>query len=83
MIGLERGFNMANKGRHVRFYGNRNKIVRIRNEQAIWAVQAVANRLGITYQEAFEFWINHLEKRNCFDWDKLCIVIDEFRANKK
>lgn len=74
---------MSLKGRHVRFYGNRNKIVRIRNEQAIWAVQAVANRLGVTYQEAFEFWINHLEEKGAFNWESLSVAVDQFRLALK
>lgn len=68
------------RGKHVRKYGNRNKIVRVRNEQALWMVQKLANNLNMTYQEAFELLCDWLEKRHAFDWEALVTLIDDWRA---
>lgn len=70
-------------GKHIRFYGNRNKIIRVRNEQAVWMIQALANRLEITYQEASEVLFNELENRGAFDWEHLASVVDRFRTTSK
>lgn len=67
----------------MRFYGNRNKIIRVRNEVAIWYIQGIANRLGITYQEASEAVFDDLEKRGCFDWEAHASLIDRLRIAPK
>jgi hypothetical protein len=50
---------MPNTGKFVRKYGNRNKIVRVRNEYFDSVVYLVASRLGWTYQQAFEAVVNY------------------------
>lgn len=72
---------MSNRtGKFVRKYGNRNKIVRVRNEQAMWMVQKLANNLKVTYQEAFEIWCDWLEARNAYSWEALSTLIDNYRS---
>jgi len=66
-----------------RFYGNRNKIVRVRNEQAEWMITAISNRLNITYQEAFEHFLDDLEARHAYTWEHLAVLVDKIKASKK
>lgn len=72
---------MANRSKQ-RFYGNRNKIVRVRNEQAEWMIQLISNRLGINYQAAFELLMDDLEARSAYTWAHVSEVIDKARAAK-
>lgn len=69
-------------GKHIRFYGNRNKIVRVRNEQAEWMITALANRLNLTWQEAFELLMNEIEARGAFTWEHLGEAVDKFRQQE-
>jgi len=58
-----------------RFYGNRNKIVRVRNEQAQWMLQRLSNQLDVTYQGAFELLLDDLEARGSYTWEHLAELI--------
>lgn len=71
---------MAQVGKHIRRFGNRNRIIRVRNEQAMWMIQSLANKLNLTYQEASEILFDEIESRGAFTWEHLSETVDKFRT---
>lgn len=71
---------LKTQGKHVRKYGNRNKIVRVRNEYFNAVVYLVAGRLNCTYQEAFEAVCNHLTSKQAFGLNVVDAVLKDNAA---
>lgn len=64
-----------------RLYGNRNKIVRVRNENFQAMVTMVSFRLNCSYQEAFEYVCNYLTSKEAFGVGMAEKVVDLFRLS--
>lgn len=53
------------RGQHVRWLGNLNKIVRVRNFELECQISNIETALGVTYQQAFELVIDALCQHRC------------------
>lgn len=69
----------ASKGQHVRKYGNRNKIVRVRSIGFDAVVSMVASRLNCTYQEAFHSVCCYLTSKEAFSVELADRITQLFR----
>lgn len=68
------------RGKFKRFYGNRNKIVRVRNDSMDAVVYLLAERLHCTYQEAFEMVINYQTAKEAFGLDMVSRIERVYRG---
>ena len=74
---------MIARGRHIRTLGNRNRIIRVHNDDTWYLVENIATAANCTYQEAFDLLMCQLANSEENLHSSYITVLGRFRTIEK